>query len=163
VSKIEASDHDRYNVLLSRIEELEFQSRDPREETMLRIERNSIGQNEVTHEILRPRKTLNTCALRLEGPKRNSGAPGAIQDSSTEYLPDFSTATQSVTTAIQKLNIIRDQILEQSAPQTLPVGESVNANIPKSANTRKFPIEVLNVLDKVMYVRSQSLIHNRSD
>lgn len=163
VSKIEASTLDRYNGLLSRVEELEFQSRDRRKETMLSIDKNSIGQNEVTHEILSPRKTLSTYASRLEGAKGNFGATSVMQDSSTKYLPEFLTATQSVPTTIYNLIFIRDQILQQSAPQTHPGGESLNANIPKSANTRKFPIEVLNVLDKIMFVWSQFLIHNGSD
>jgi hypothetical protein len=62
VSKIEASSHDRYNVLLSRIEELESRSRDQHNETMLRIEGASIGQNEVKYDILFSRNTLNTHA-----------------------------------------------------------------------------------------------------
>jgi hypothetical protein len=62
MSKIEASSHDRYNVLLSRIDDLESRSRDQHNEIMLRIEGGSIGQNELKYEIILSRDTLNTHA-----------------------------------------------------------------------------------------------------
>jgi hypothetical protein len=163
VSKIEASGHDRYNVLLSRIEELDSRSRDRHNEMMLRIEGGSIGRNEAKYEILLSQNTLNTHVSRLKVLNRNFEAPSVIQDYPIQYLPALLAATQSVPATIQDLISLRDQILQQSAPQALPFAEFVNSNMPKSACMGKFPSEALNILDKIMYVLAQSSVHNRPD
>lgn len=153
MSRIEAVSSERYNNLLARIEEVRSRSGDQCHEDPLHVQGTSNGREESAQETFKFHNTADTLALRPKELSRQFHNADVEYHCLTQNLPALLAATQSMPASIHSLNLIKDHLSQQPAFRSSRNEDVGNSGIPNGVNVLETPVDVLELLDSIMYVQ----------
>jgi hypothetical protein len=154
LSRIEAASNDRYDTLLSRIEEVKLNREDEGQSVTLQVEEELTNLGHSSQQALYSQTTWHTS--NSTPTVSNSSIETIVrQQISTPYLSALVAATKSIPATIGNLNFVRDQISRQSTRHVSPSGEFNKIPFARSASLNESPDELLSLLDTIMYVQAE--------